>query len=100
MAADRTLCRHRAAPWETVQSEPCEGRPPWLSRHCPRRPADPAYHWRFPLMRKRHVVTFGIAVALALGGCATPPQGPSVAVMPAPNKPFDQFQADQATCKQ
>ncbi len=51
-------------------------------------------------MYKRSFVTFGFAAAIALGGCATPPQGPSVAVMPAPNKPFDQFQADQATCKQ
>ncbi len=50
-------------------------------------------------MYKRSFAAFGIATAIALGGCATTPQGPSVAVMPAPNKPFDQFQADQAVCK-
>lgn len=37
---------------------------------------------------------------LVLSACASTPQGPTVAVMPAPGKPFDQFQADQALCKQ
>jgi hypothetical protein len=36
---------------------------------------------------------------LALGGCATVPTGPSVMVLPAPGKPFDQFQAEDARCK-
>jgi hypothetical protein len=36
----------------------------------------------------------------ALSGCAAPPLGPTVAVMPGPNKPFDVFQTDQAVCKQ
>lgn len=38
------------------------------------------------------------ALGLALAGCASAPVGPSVAVMPAPGKPFDQFQADNAEC--
>ncbi|WP_298290053.1 hypothetical protein [Thiomonas sp.] len=38
--------------------------------------------------------------ALALGGCATAPLGPTVAVMPAPGMPFEQFQAIDATCRQ
>lgn len=38
--------------------------------------------------------------ALLLSACATEPLGPTVAVMPAPNKPFDVFQTDQAVCKQ
>ena len=42
----------------------------------------------------------GLSMAVLLVGCASPPMGPSVQVMPAPNKPFDVFQADQATCKQ
>jgi hypothetical protein len=36
----------------------------------------------------------------ALSGCAAPPLGPTVAVMPGPNKPFDVFQTDQAVCRQ
>ena len=35
-----------------------------------------------------------------LGGCANIPNGPSVAVMPAPGKPFDQFAAEDNMCRQ
>ena len=34
-----------------------------------------------------------------LGGCVTPPMGPTVAVMPAANKPFAAFQQDDADCR-
>jgi hypothetical protein len=37
---------------------------------------------------------------LLLNACASEPMGPTVAVMPAPGKPFDVFQSDQAVCKQ
>lgn len=36
----------------------------------------------------------------ALSSCAAPPLGPTVAVMPGPNKPFDDFNTDQAVCRQ
>jgi outer membrane lipoprotein SlyB len=39
-------------------------------------------------------------VLLALGGCATLPTGPSIRVMPGPGKTFEQFQADDAVCRQ
>jgi hypothetical protein len=39
-------------------------------------------------------------VVLVVGGCATVPTGPSVMVMPPPGKPFDQFQAEDRTCRQ
>jgi uncharacterized protein YcfJ len=42
----------------------------------------------------------GAVLTLALTGCATIPVGPSVAVMPGPGKPFDQFNADNAICKE
>ena len=35
-----------------------------------------------------------------LGGCATLPAGPSVRVMPGSGKSFEQFQADDAVCRQ
>ncbi len=35
-----------------------------------------------------------------LSGCATVPTGPTVAVFPSPGKPFEQFQADDAVCRQ
>ncbi|HEY1933984.1 MAG TPA: glycine zipper family protein [Acetobacteraceae bacterium] len=41
-----------------------------------------------------------VATALLLSGCVTPPMGPMVQVMPAPGKPFDVFQQDQAVCEQ
>ena len=39
-------------------------------------------------------------VIVALTGCATIPSGPSVMVLPAPGKPFEQFQADESVCRQ
>jgi hypothetical protein len=39
-------------------------------------------------------------IVVALTGCATIPEGPSVAVMPGPGKPFDQFQVDDVVCRQ
>jgi len=36
---------------------------------------------------------------LVLGGCATVPTGPSAMVLPAPGKPFEQFQAEDANCR-
>jgi len=41
-----------------------------------------------------------LAPLLLLDACASQPMGPTVAVMPAPGKPFDVFQSDQAMCKQ
>ena len=38
--------------------------------------------------------------AVAVGGCATIPSGPSVMVLPAPGKPFEQFQVDDGVCRQ
>jgi uncharacterized protein YcfJ len=42
----------------------------------------------------------GATLAVALAGCASIPTGPSVAVMPGPGKPFDQFNSDNAICRQ
>jgi len=39
-------------------------------------------------------------VVLAMAGCATVPTGPSVMVLPAAGKPFDQFRLEDATCRQ
>ncbi|ABB30479.1 hypothetical protein GeomeDRAFT_2169 [Geobacter metallireducens RCH3] len=41
-----------------------------------------------------------VAALMVLGGCATVPSGPSVLVLPAPGKPFEQFQVEDATCRQ
>lgn len=50
-------------------------------------------------MKKTRFATAGLA-ALTLAGCAQTPMGPTVQVMPAPDKPFEVFQQDQATCEQ
>jgi outer membrane lipoprotein SlyB len=50
-------------------------------------------------MNKRlHVVA--VLSAVTLGGCAVIPAGPSVLVLPGSGKSFDQFQADNAICRQ
>src|SRR5258708_20573762 len=41
-----------------------------------------------------------LAAALLLGGCAAQPIGPTVAVLPAPGKPFDKFAEEDAYCRQ
>jgi uncharacterized protein YcfJ len=40
-----------------------------------------------------------VTALLGLTACAATPMGPSVSVMPGPNKPFDVFAQDQAMCK-
>jgi uncharacterized protein YcfJ len=47
---------------------------------------------------KPKVVVASVAVALLIAGCVQQPAGPMVAVMPAPYKPFDVFEQDQAAC--
>jgi hypothetical protein len=44
--------------------------------------------------------TSALTVLVLLAGCVQQPLGPTVQVMPAPNKPFGVFQQDQATCEQ
>jgi hypothetical protein len=38
--------------------------------------------------------------AFLLGGCASVPSGPDVTALPGPGKSFEQFQADDAVCRQ
>ncbi len=40
-----------------------------------------------------------VAGATLMTGCQMMPQGPSVAVMPAPGKPFDLFQQEDQQCR-
>lgn len=39
-----------------------------------------------------------LGVLVLLCGCVTPPLSATIPVMPAPNKPFEVFRADQAMC--
>src|SRR5919201_1999436 len=41
-----------------------------------------------------------VIVAVLVAGCATVPTGPSVMALPGSGKNFDQFQADDAVCRQ
>jgi hypothetical protein len=43
------------------------------------------------------IVLLGIGV---LSACAVVPTGPNVMVLPAPGKPFEAFQVDEAVCRQ
>ena len=51
-------------------------------------------------MRRKQTIVLLFSAALLLDGCATTPLGPTVQVLPAPNKPFEVFQQDQAVCAQ
>jgi len=48
---------------------------------------------------KRTTKIISLLVLLTLGGCATLPTGPSVRVLPTPGKPFEQFMAEDALCR-
>lgn len=48
----------------------------------------------------RSVALPSIAIGVLLTGCATVPTGPSVMVLPGSGKSFEQFQIDDATCRQ
>ncbi|HQT77000.1 MAG TPA: glycine zipper family protein [Rhodopila sp.] len=50
-------------------------------------------------MRLLKLSVAGLAPVLLLSACASQPTGPTIGVMPAPGKPFDVFQQDQAICK-
>src|ERR1044071_6869813 len=57
-------------------------------------------HW---LKTMHHTIASiaSLIAALALSACAiAPPSGPSVMALPAQGKTFEQFQADDATCRQ
>lgn len=45
-------------------------------------------------------VSLLLASTLALGACAVLPSGPSVMALPGTNKTFDQFRADDYSCRQ
>ncbi len=50
-------------------------------------------------MNRKRIIPL-LFVLAALCGCATVPAGPSISVLPAPGKPFEVFQADDAACRQ
>ncbi len=51
-------------------------------------------------MKQRSPGIFLVLVVVILGGCATIPTGPSVMVFPPPGKSFEQFQGEDAICRQ
>ncbi|MDA8363234.1 MAG: glycine zipper family protein [Gammaproteobacteria bacterium] len=49
---------------------------------------------------RTHKAVLGAAIGMLLAGCASIPTGPTVAVMPGPGKPFEQFRQDDAVCRE
>lgn len=49
-------------------------------------------------MKMRSVFAVSLTAAL-LSGCVTPPMGPTIPVMPGPNKQTAAFEQDDATCR-
>jgi len=52
------------------------------------------------LSGKRKFLSVLLILLLVVAGCATLPTGPSVRVLPAPGKSFEQFKVDDAVCRQ
>jgi uncharacterized protein YcfJ len=52
------------------------------------------------VMSTRMALVIALSSSFLLASCATAPMGPTVQVMPNPNKPFQNFQQDQESCKQ
>jgi len=48
---------------------------------------------------RRNLMFLGLTAGFLLGGCASEPLAPNVAVMPSPGKPFEQFQNDDLVCR-
>ncbi|MGH7366298.1 MAG: glycine zipper family protein, partial [Candidatus Rokuibacteriota bacterium] len=48
----------------------------------------------------RRGVVAAVLIGALLSGCATVPHGPSVMVLPGSRKSFEQFQTDDAVCRQ
>ncbi len=51
-------------------------------------------------MNKQTVKVISSFALLILSGCVTLPTGPSVRVLPGPEKTFEEFRADDAVCRQ
>ena len=51
-------------------------------------------------MKSFPTAAIALAAACLLPGCAETPLGPTVQVLPAPNRPFEAFQQDQGYCTQ
>jgi outer membrane lipoprotein SlyB len=52
------------------------------------------------MMMKARTIVATTAAAALLAGCVTQPVGPTIPVMPGPNKSFEAFQADEQVCEQ
>ena len=54
------------------------------------------------MIRSRTIVAIvsTTAAAALLAGCVTQPMGPTIPVMPGPNKSLEAFQADEGVCEQ
>jgi uncharacterized protein YcfJ len=51
-------------------------------------------------LKKMKATIVGVAALMSLSACVRAPIGPTVGVMPGPNKPFEVFNEDQAICRQ
>src|SRR5262245_3050819 len=97
--------RQRASPRRraTGTTAPSRGviTPTWASA---RRVGWWSYHPRHLNEREGRMTRVGLVAALAVSifatGCVTVPTGPSVMVLPGTGKAFEQFQADDALCRQ
>jgi hypothetical protein len=55
---------------------------------------------RMKVVMKKLLFLAPVAAAFVLGGCVTVPTGPTVMVLPGPQKSLDQFNSDGMSCQQ
>jgi len=69
---------------------------PGRRAHTPR--DQPAIGWED--MNLFHLkIAAALAATISLAACVAPPAAPTIPVVLGPNKTFDRFDADQATCQ-
>jgi outer membrane lipoprotein SlyB len=87
-----TIARIRKDITPMFKTAPVDGSK-WCRKH-------PSNRGEMGHMNTKGMILTAIIVVVTLSGCATVPAGPSVMVLPAPGKPFEVFQADEAVCRQ
>ena len=50
-------------------------------------------------MNNTRAIVFTTALATMLNGCVSTPMGPTIPVMPGPDKSLQAFQGDESTCE-
>jgi len=86
--------------WSVKDMPPSAAADPALQHRAPPPMLTPIFVLEKTPMRLTHLALLGVASSASLlAGCAAPPLGPLVQVIPAPGKPYGQFVAEDNQCR-